>query len=55
MVNLGGIEFGSDKKKISTAERGGDRRNTHTSFYHVHYYVYPLIYWLERYLPTLFA
>jgi conjugal transfer pilus assembly protein TraU len=47
MVNLGGIEFGSNKKKISTSERGGDRRNTHTSFYHVHYYVYPLIYWLE--------
>lgn len=53
MVNLGGIEFGSDKKKLSTFERGGDRRNTHTSFYHVHYYVYPLVYWLE--LLTDFA
>jgi conjugal transfer pilus assembly protein TraU len=47
MVNLGGIEFGNDKRKISSSERGYNRRNTHTSFYHVHYYIYPLIYWLE--------
>ena len=47
MVNLGGIEFGSNKRKISSSERGRDRRSTHSSFYHVHYYVYPLIYWLE--------
>ena len=47
MVNLGGVEFGGDKRKISSPERGHDRRRTHTSFYHVHYYVYPLIYWLE--------
>ena len=47
MVNLGGIEFGGDKRKISSSERGYDRRSTHTSFYHVHYYIYPLIYWLE--------
>lgn len=47
MVNLGGLELGSDKSKISSFERGYDRRSTHTSFYHVHYYVYPLIYWLE--------
>ena len=53
MVNLGGIEFKSDKRKISTSKCGHDRRKTHTSFYHVHYYVYPLIYWLE--LLTDFA
>lgn len=60
MVNLGGLEFGSseqkidsnkqeigNKQKIGGSERGYDRRSTHTSFYHVHYYVYPLIYWLE--------
>ena len=48
MVNLGGIELGSDRKKISSFRTGYDRkRSTDTSFYHVHYYVYPLIYWLE--------
>ena len=49
MTNLGGIELGSDLRKTSAYER----RNTasgrmgHHSFYHLHYYVYPLIYWLE--------
>ena len=47
MVNLGGLEFGGDERKISASGRGYDRRATHSSFYHVHYYVYPLIYWLE--------
>ena len=47
MVNLGGIALGNDAKKISSYARGYDKRATHSSFYHVHYYVYPLIYWLE--------
>jgi conjugal transfer pilus assembly protein TraU len=47
MVNLGGIALGNDAKKISSHARGYDKRATHSSFYHVHYYVYPLIYWLE--------
>lgn len=47
LTNLGGIEIGSDKKKISSYSRGYEKRATHSSFYHVHYYVYPLIYWLE--------
>jgi conjugal transfer pilus assembly protein TraU len=45
MVNLGGISLGSNKKKI-----GGYRKNggsASRSFYQVHFYVYPLIYWLE--------
>ncbi|NRB10871.1 MAG: TraU family protein [Rickettsiaceae bacterium] len=51
MVNLGGIEFGKNQKKISShRRRGGDSSR---SFYHIHYYVYPLIYWLE--LLTDFA
>lgn len=48
MVNLGGIEFGSGQaQKISAHKRGYGKRKTHQSFYHVHYYIYPLIYWLE--------
>ena len=47
MVNLGGIALGTDNKKISSYARGYDKRATHSSFYHAHYYVYPLIYRLE--------
>ena len=49
MVNLGGISIGSDNKKISTYERHNSAagRRGHNSFYHVHYYVYPLIYWCK--------
>ena len=45
MVNLGGISIGSDDKRISSYRKGS--RTAGHSFYHVHYYVYPLIYWLE--------
>lgn len=47
MVNLGGVAIGSDDKKISSYARNYNKRSQHTSFYHLHYYVYPLIYWLE--------
>ncbi|WP_425363575.1 conjugal transfer pilus assembly protein TraU [Candidatus Tisiphia endosymbiont of Hybos culiciformis] len=50
MTNLGGVplaSFGSDAKRISSFNRGYDDRHVHDSFYHVHYYIYPLIYWLE--------
>ena len=47
MVNLGGIELGSDTKKVSSYNRSYDNQHKHDSFYHVHYYIYPLIYWLE--------
>ena len=53
MVNLGGIAFGTDNKKITATSRRYGKRGTQSSFYHVHYYVYPLIYWLE--LITDFA
>ena len=47
MVNLGGISFGSK----SPAKLGGYHKNhakrRHKSFYHVHYYMYPLIAILE--------
>lgn len=47
MTNLGGISIGSDMRKISSFNNNYDGRHVHDSFYHVHYYVYPLIYWLE--------
>ena len=48
MVNMGGIELGSGSmKKQSSYGRGYGRHMSHKSFYHLHYYVYPLIYWLE--------
>lgn len=48
MTNLGGISLGSDMRKISSYQRRSHSRGSaHQSFYHVHYYVYPLIYWLE--------
>ncbi len=53
MTNLGGLQLGSDYKKISSYKRGYGKHHGHSSFHHVHYYVYPLIYWLE--LITDFA
>lgn len=47
MVNLGGISLGSNPKKISSFSSGYGDRKQHSSFYHLHYYLYPLIYWLE--------
>lgn len=47
MTNLGGVSLGSNYKKISSFNRHYDDRHVTDSFYHVHYYVYPLIYWLE--------
>jgi len=45
LVNLGGIAISSDPKKVSSyRKRSGSAGR---SFYHLHYYVYPLIYWLE--------
>lgn len=49
MVNLGGISIGKDNSRISSYERRNSAasRKNHNSFYHLHYYVYPVIYWLE--------
>lgn len=49
MVNLGGVSLGSDpggRGGFKKHSRTGSSRS-HYSFYHVHYYAYPLIYWLE--------
>lgn len=53
LVNLGGIALGEDNKKISSSTKGYGHKSTQHSFYHLHYYIYPLIYWLE--LLTDFA
>lgn len=48
MVNLGGISFGptSSVKGRGSVGQGREGGMKH-SFYQVHWYVYPLIYWLE--------
>jgi len=45
LVNLGGIALGSDSKRISSHRKTSGSAGK--SFYHIHYYFYPLIYWLE--------
>ncbi len=49
MTSLGGLQLGSvDMKKVSSYNRSySNKRMAHNGFYHVHYYVYPLIWWLE--------
>lgn len=48
MVGMGGILlFSENLTKITSYQRGYGKHHSHRSFYHVHYYVYPIIYWLE--------
>jgi conjugal transfer pilus assembly protein TraU len=48
MTNLGGVQMGpTNLTKVSSYHRGYGKHIEHTSFYHLHYYIYPLIYWLE--------
>ena len=48
MTNLGGLQLGSSNmRKVSGYARGYGDHHSHRSFYHLHYYIYPLIYWLE--------
>ncbi len=47
MTNLGGITMGSDNRKITSHKSSSAIHKSKYSFYHLHYYVYPLIYWLE--------
>lgn len=48
MTSLGGMQLGrQDHSKISSYNRSYGKKISHNSFYHVHYYIYPLIYWLE--------
>ena len=48
MTGLGGLQLGSSNFTNSgTYNRSYGDRVSHNSFYHLHYYIYPLIYWLE--------
>ena len=48
MVGIGGVQLGANNvRKTGTYNRSYGNRIAHNSFYHLHYYVYPLIYWLE--------
>lgn len=48
MVSLGGLQIAPvDHRKVSSYNRSYNKKISHNSFYHLHYYVYPLIYWLE--------
>ena len=40
MVSLGGISLGTSPQK-------GFKEDEDTAFYHVHWYIYPVLYWLE--------
>lgn len=47
MVSLGGFSFGEHTKKHGgVAEKTSGEALKH-SFYHVHWYMYPVVYWLE--------
>lgn len=48
MVGLGGKQILPEKmSKVSSYQRGYGKHHAHRSFYHVHYYAYPVIYLLE--------
>ena len=49
MTNLGGVQMGSpEMSKVGGYERSYNQNHfSHDAFYHLHYYIYPLIYWLE--------
>lgn len=48
MTNLGGMQMGpTQMTKVSSYHRRYGINRSHDSFYHLHYYIYPLIYWLE--------
>ncbi len=47
MVSLGGFQLMKSTKKHGTIARKSNNEALKHSFYHVHWYIYPLIYWLE--------
>lgn len=48
MVNLGGISLGGGVKGYGThTSHSYNKRSSKKSFYQMHWYMYPLIYWLE--------
>jgi type-F conjugative transfer system protein TraW len=54
MVGLGGLSLGNTFYKHGTHSKTWDQRSgVGRSFYHVHWYIYPVIYWLELLLDFL--
>lgn len=46
MISMGGLKLGGSRHHYGTHGARGEARGQN-SFYHVHWYVYPVIYWLE--------
>jgi conjugal transfer pilus assembly protein TraU len=48
MTGLGGIQMGPKSlKRMGTVNKSYGKRISHNSTYNLHYYIYPLVYWLE--------
>src|SRR3989338_7338989 len=48
LVGMGGLKLmNRDRQKGTNSSTHGDSSTMRHGFYHTHYYVYPLIYWLE--------
>jgi conjugal transfer pilus assembly protein TraU len=47
LVGMGGLCFSNSAKKGTHSITGDQKRAKEHSFYHVHWYIYPIIYWLE--------
>jgi conjugal transfer pilus assembly protein TraU len=47
MVNMGGLQLGNSTIGYGVHGTKGASSTTQSSFYQVHWYVYPVIYWLE--------
>lgn len=50
LVNMGGVSIGNSHSAVgagSVATKGGTHGHLKHSFYQVHWYIYPLFYWLE--------
>ncbi|MDI9640426.1 conjugal transfer pilus assembly protein TraU [Geitlerinema splendidum] len=52
MVSMGGLKMGNSTVGYGVHGANGDRQ-TQNSFYQVHWYVYPVIYWLELLIDFL--
>ncbi len=47
LVGMGGLQFNNSSKKGTHSITGDRKRDKEHSFYHVHWYIYPVIHWLE--------
>ena len=47
MVSMGGISFATSNKIGTHTLTADKKRGREHSFYHVHWYTYPIVYWLE--------